>query len=243
MSKASRPGLPGRDADPSNDMTTVNLIGRGGIGAQVGDWLSGASGYRLGAIIGKGAADWPAAPLTIDAAGPAALREFGERLLAQGELWTVGAAALADPVFFARLRAVAAASGHRLRLFTATVTGPPRCPSGTAARLLVRQSAPGLAPVPGEVFAGPLAEAALRFPDHLNTATAAALAGPGIEATEVRLTSTPAGSPHILAMRLLLPGTAIETEARFDVKPGAPHPVATALVAALQARASWLGYG
>ena len=42
---------------------------------------------------------------------------------------------------------------------------------------------------------------------------------------------------------MLLPGTAIETEARFDLKPGAPHPVATALIAALQERAGWLSYG
>jgi predicted dinucleotide-utilizing enzyme len=223
-------------------VTPVNLIGRGGIGGQVAGWLSSASGYRLQSVIERGMVDWPTAPLTIDAAGPAALREHGERLLAEGELWTVGAAALIDPAFAARLRNVSADSGHRLRLFTAWVTGPSLCPAGYPARLEVHQSAPGLAPAPGEVFAGPLADAAERFPDHLNTATAAALVGPGIEATAVRLTCTPAGSPHVLRARFQMPGATIETRVRLDVASGEPHPVAAAIIAALQSRGGWLHY-
>lgn len=224
-------------------MTPVNLIGRGAIGAQVADWLQKAPGHALQCVIGRGAAEWPAAPLTIDTAGPAALRDHGARLLAEGELWTVGAAALADPALADRLRAVAAASGHRLRLFTALVTGPARNVHCGATRLHIRQSAPGLAPVPGVVFAGPLSDAAARFPDHLNTATAAALAGPGVVATDVQLSCTRPGSPHVLAMRLQMPGAMLESEVRFDMRPGTPHPVATAIIAALQGRAGWLDFG
>ncbi len=221
----------------------VNLVGQGRIGAAVAEWLSHAPGYRLQELIGRGACGWQPAPLTIDTAGPGALRDHGERLLAEGDLWTVGAAALADTAFAERLRRVAQASGNRLRLFTATLAGPARWPRETPVRLLVRQSAPGLGPAPGPVFDGPLAEAALRFPDHLNTATAAALAGPGIAATTVRLTCTQAGSPQVLALQYRMPGTLIETEARFDLSPDRQHPVATAIIAALQERAGWLRFG
>lgn len=224
-------------------MIAVALVGRGRIAGEVRDWLATAPGYRLAGIVGRGATDLPEAALSIDAAGPGALREHGERLLARGDLWTVGAAALADAAFADRLRAVARESGHRLRAFTGWVTGPALYPAGRPARLDIRQSAPGLAARPGEFFAGPLAEAVLRFPDHLNTATAAALAGPGLDATTIRLTCTPPGSPHLVHARYAMPGAVIETHVRLDVSAGGPHPVAQALIAALEARDAPLVYG
>jgi len=222
----------------------VVLIGRGRIGGPVADWLGRAPGYRLAGVIGRGGA-LPAAlssldrPLVLDTAGPGGLAEWGERALALGDLWSVGAAALLDGALRARLQAVARRHGHRLRLFTPWITGPALAPPGTPARLHVEQSAPGLAPAPGPLFEGPLDQAAARFPHHLNTA--AALTGPGLAATTVALHCTAPGGPHLIRARMDLPGQTLASEVRFDAE--GPHPVALALIAALARRDGWLRYG
>lgn len=219
-------------------MIPVNLVGRGRIGAAVAEWLAASPRYRLQAVIGRDARDWPPAPLTIDTAGPAALRAYGARLLATGELWTVGAAALIDPAFRDALRA---AARHPLRLFTPWIAGPALAPPGAAARLHIAQSAPRLAPRPGLLFCGPLVEAAARFPDHLNTATAAALTGPGVEATTVEITCTDDVGTHAIRARYTMPTQTVETSVTFDGT--GIHPVASALIAALARRDDWLRYG
>lgn len=217
-------------------LTAVNLVGRGKIGAGVAAWLA-TSGLDWRAV-GRGE---PVSPgLTLDCTGPAALRDHGAGWLAAGDVWTVGAAALIDDGLRARLAEVAARHGTRLRLFTGWISGPALCPAGIPATLHIEQSAPGLAPEPGPIFHGPLAQAAARFPDHLNTATAAALCGPGIAATTIALICTADGGPHIIRSRMEMPGQTIETEVRFG---DGPHPVAQAMIAALQARGVWLAYG
>ena len=220
-----------------NQSTPVNLIGRGRIGAAVADWIAASGHYRLRAAIGRDTQAWPPAPLTIDTAGPGVLRAFGASVLAQGDLWTVGASALLDGDLRAALQAVALRHGTRLRLFTGWISGPALCPPGVPARLHVSQSAPGLGGVRGLLFRGPLSEAAARFPDHLNTATAAALTGPGIAATTVALHGGDADAPHLIRARFAMPGQVIRTEVRFG---DGPHPVAQAIIAALAAREGWL---
>ncbi|MFN3292578.1 MAG: hypothetical protein ACK4S2_02295 [Gemmobacter sp.] len=93
---------------------------------------------------------------------------------------------------------------------------------------------------PGPIFAGPLAQAAELFPDHPNSATAAALCGPGIEATTIALRCTEDGGPHVIRASFAMPGQTIETEVRFG---NGPHPVAQAIIAALERRGGWLRYG
>jgi predicted dinucleotide-utilizing enzyme len=158
----------------------------------------------------------------------------GLRDLPGYRLWTVGASALLDDALRDSLLAIAGERGHRLRLFTGWIAGPSLCRPGTPARLSITQSAPRLADRPGLVFRGPLAEAGSLFPDHLNTATAAALCGPGIAATRITLRSTPDGAPHRIAARLVLPGQTVRTEVRIG--PDGPHPVAGAILAALARR-------
>lgn len=221
---------------------SVALIGRGRIGAGVAEWLMSAPDYVLTGVAGRGDA-LPAARLTIDTAGPAALRIHGAAALEQGDLWTVGAAALADPELRAHLESVARRSGHRLRLFTGWITGPALCPPSVSSRLVITQSAPGLAERPGEIFHGPLSQAAEQFPDHLNTATAAALCGPGIAATSIRLVCSPDGGPHVIHARFEMPGQVIESETTFGADGSALHPVTAAIIAALERRADWVSYG
>jgi hypothetical protein len=137
------------------------------------------------------------------------------------------------------MQASAKAAGHRLRLFTGWIAGPAL--STMPARLHIRQIAPNLGPAPGVLFDGPLAQAAERFPDHLNTATAAALTGPGIAATTITLTSAEPGGPHGIDATFECPGSRIDTSIRFDGT--GPHPVAAAIIAALDRRDSWVSYG
>jgi len=217
----------------------VNLIGRGRIGAAVASWLKASDSHVLQSVIGR-TGQWRAAPLTIDAAGPQALRAHGEILLAEGDLWSVGAAALIDDDLRGRLAEVAGRTGHELRLFTGWIAGPTLAPAGANARLHIEQQAPRLGPAPGLLFSGSLREAAARFADHLNTATAAALAGPGIDATTIALHCSEKGGPHVIRARFEIPGPTTETTVQFD---GGPHPVAQAIIAALEARGRWLRYG
>ncbi len=219
--------------------TPVNLFGRGRIGGAVAGWLESSDSHLLQSLIGR-TGPWRPAPLTIDAAGPQALRAHGETLLAEGDLWSVGASALIDDDFRGRRAAVALRAGHELRLFTGWIAGPTLVPSDAKARLHIEQQAPRLGPAPGLLFSGSLREAARHFPDNLNTATAAALAGPGIDATTIALQCSEDGGPHIIRARFEVPGQTIETNVQFD---GGPHPVAQAIIAALEARDRWLRYG
>lgn len=219
----------------------VIVIGRGRIGGPVIDWLQGSADYRLIDVIGRRGGQFPAAlpdvpGLVIDTAGPAALAEWGERALAWGEVWTVGAAALLDPGLRARLT-----GPNRLRLFTPWIAGPSLVVPGAGARLQVEQAAPGLAPDPGLLFDGPLEQAAARFPHHLNTATAAALTGPGLAATRVTLQCSPPGGAHHIRARLEMPGQILTSEVVFTGH--GPHPVAQALIAALARRGAVLSFG
>ena len=219
----------------------IVLIGRGRIAQGVAEGLRHLPQYRLVAMIGRDAARLPAASLTVDAAGPAALRQHGARALRNGELWTVGAAALLDADLRERLTDIARAGGHRLRLFTPWIAGTSLCASENAARLWITQSAPRLAALPGLMFRGGLAEAGRLFPDHLNTATAAALCGPGIASTRITLRSATDGAPHRIAARLVLPGQTIRSEALLEVN--GRHPVADAILAALSRRGDPLRFG
>ena len=219
----------------------IALIGKGRIGAEVARGLAALPGLRLAGVVGRDDTRLPPAGLVIDCAGPAALRRFGEMALAQGDLWTVGASALLDEALRRRLEEAARKAGTVLRLFTPWVLGPALCPPGQPARLSILQAAPGLGPRPGLIFRGPLREAAERFPDHLNTATAAALTGPGISATRVALVSTAKGGPQRIRARFVLPGQCLRSDVRLD--PEAPHPVALALLAALARRGAVLRLG
>lgn len=224
-----------------NSPITVTLIGRGRIGSEVADGLRAMPDYRLIAVLGRDARNVPPAQLTIDAAGPDALRAHGAQALQNGELWTVGAVALADPIVRAQLEELALEHDRELRLFTAWIAGPSLCPPDVPARLFIRQSAPNLPEKPGLVFRGPLADAAQRFPDYLNAATAAAITGPGIEATRVTLVSTPDGGPHTISARFEMPDQTIRTDVRFDQLK--PHPVAAAILAALARRTNPIRMG
>lgn len=226
----------------------IGVIGAGRIGRAVIDALGRMEGLGLAGVLtasGRhGTADPRAffadpADLYIDAAGPAALRAFGRQALERGDLWTVGASALGDPDLLRDLRAAAAARGTRLRLFSPWIAGVPQAAGDPSARLSVTMTRPGL----GLEWSGPLAEALARAPDDLNSATAAALAGPGVAATTVTLRDSGPGGPHRIEADLLTASGRFRSVADFDPAAPGPHPTAAALIGALAARLAPLGYG
>ena len=103
----------------------------------------------------------------------------------------------------------------------------------------VRRSGPGL----GLDWSGPLADALARAPDELNSATAAALAGPGIAASRVTLRYSGAGGMHRIEAELETASGRFRSVATFDPGLPGPHPTAAALIGALRARLAPLAYG
>lgn len=222
---------------------TVSVIGAGRIGAPVVDFVERTPGFALAGVLTRGSGGpWQetliaAGPdIVIDAAGPGALAAYGADVLVRAEFWTVGAAALGDAALRDRLTETARAAGTRLRLFSPWVAGLGQ--AGPEDRLEVTMERPGLAP-----WRGPLAEALARAPDDLNSATAAALFGPGIDATTVTLKDTGPGGAHRMRARLTTGGALFRTEAEFDAAPDAIHPTAAALIGALDALVRPVGYG
>ncbi|MFO1325968.1 MAG: aspartate dehydrogenase domain-containing protein [Rubrivivax sp.] len=239
----------------------LGLIGCGRIGAPVlRAWRDGAlPGWQLAAVLARQAraSDGIAVTddaeaffstpfdLVVDCAGPHALAAHGERALAHAELWTVGAAALADAALAQRLQAAADGSGHRLRLLHgafAGLDGVAAAAVDPAATLeLDIDLPPGDAPA-GLVFSGSVRDAARRFPDALNVAVAAAWAGPGLDATTIRVHAPGPTPPHRLALRARSRGGMLTLAVQPQLSPG-QHPVADAIVAALRQalRPVWAG--
>ncbi len=222
--------------------TSVAILGQGRIGAPVAEWISASEHYRLSGFVDRLGNLPDDTGLIIDCAGPAALSQHGERLLARAPLWSVGAVALMDTDFQASMKEIARTSGHRLRLFTAWIGGTRLVPGDMTARLHIEQAAPGLADRPGMMFEGPLREAVNRFPDQLNTACAAALVAGCVNRTTLVLTSSPAGGPHFIRAALELPGSSIRNEVDLSLAGSARHPVSSAIIAALGNHADWFDY-
>lgn len=242
----------------------LGLIGCGRIGAPVlRAWREGAlPGWQLVAVLARHRHEPAAAggiavsddaerffatplDLIVDAAGPQALAQHGERALAVAELWSVGAAALADAALAQRLRAAAERGGHRLRLLSgafAGLDGVAAAAVDAAATLELDIELP-----PGEgaasvLFRGSVRDAAQRHPNELNVAVAAALAGPGLDATTISVRAPGPVARHRLALRADSRYGSLALNVHPQLAPG-EHPVAACIVAALrQALAPvWVG--
>nr|MBA3478142.1 DUF108 domain-containing protein [Lautropia sp.] len=126
--------------------------------------------------------------LILEAAGPAALASIGVRALSVADVWTVSGAALADDRLYRELDSAGSSSGHRLRLVPGALAGL----DGVAmaffdphAKLRIDiDLRPGEGGT-GRIFSGTARQAAVQFPDGVNVAAAAALAGPGMDDTRV----------------------------------------------------------
>lgn len=183
--------------------------------------------------------------LIVECAGPAALAQHGERALAVCEVWTVSAVALADPDVEARLHARVRASGHRLRVLHGAIAGLDGVMASAVDPDGTLQLDIDLLPGPGpraQVFEGSVREAARRYPHHVNVAVAAALAGPGLDASRIRVHHPGPGPEFALALQASGRFGTLDARVAPRVAPGV-HPVAASIVAALRqaVRPIWVG--
>ncbi len=226
----------------------ISVIGAGRIGRQVIGFVNETSGLSISRILTQsGIPDTSDAELFftgpagvfIETAGPSALKKFGARALAVADLWTVSASALADDGFREQLIDIGKKHGNILRLFSPWVPGIGHDKQNPAHRLHIHQSAPQL----GENWAGSLREAVLRFPDDLNSATAAALCGPGIDATSIELTGAGPGSVHRFEAVMTMQFGKFRSSAEFMTASGDIHPTAAAIKSALLDDLRTIQYG
>lgn len=245
--------------------TVVSVIGAGRIAAPVIAHIREAGDFHLGAVLTRGArtgtladicgpdvSDIDAflaspADIVIDAAGPGALRQYGPLILERAELWTVGASALADDGFRERMRDVALRHGHTLHLFSGWIAAADQCIPGVPglpARLRIRAARPGIAEHPGTAFDGPLREAARLYPNEVNSAVAAALCGPGLDNTVIELIDSGPDGEHTIRGEIEIGALRLTTQVDLGgAGPEALHPVAGALIAALERRSQPFRYG
>lgn len=186
--------------------------------------------------------------LVAECAGHAAVRELCPALLEAGvDVATVSNGVLADDAVRAELLAAARRGGAQLQVCAGALTGidglaaaaragldsvlhtvvkPPRAWQGTPAEetlALAELSAPA------NVFEGSAREAARRFPANANATATTALAGLGLDATQVRLVADPGaeGNSHILTVA----GAFGRFETTIQGHPLAANPKTSALTA------------
>jgi len=154
--------------------------------------------------------------LVVECAGQGAVAEYGEAVLSGGtDLMVISTGALADDDTRARLTAAAQAGTARMLLPAGAIAGldglgalriggldsvrytstkPPSAWRGTPAE---QAHDLGALTEPTTIFTGPAAEAARRYPKNANLAATVALAGLGLEQTEVTLVADPGCSTNI----------------------------------------------
>jgi aspartate dehydrogenase len=237
------------------------LVGCGRIGAPVvAAWQAGAlPGWELTGVLVR-TLEGRSGPLfttelavllagrpdvVVEVAGPAALAAFSEAMLRAADVWTISGVTLADAALLGRLEACGRESGHRMRVLPGAFAGLDGVATLAAAPEAVLELdidlPPGAAPAE-ERFSGSVREAAGRFPDSVNVAVAAALAGPGPDATRIRVRHPGPVARHRLALRAESVAGSLQVEVRPQLMPGV-HPVACSVIAALQRELQvvWVG--
>lgn len=237
------------------------LIGCGRIGTEVlAAWQSGGlPGWELVSVLSRTAAPQAGAlattdpaqlfarrlDLVVECAGPAALSQHVEAALAVAPVWTVSAVALADAALLSRVNEAVRRSGHRLRVLPGALAGLDGVAAAAVDPMATLQLDIDLLPGEGErsqVFSGSVREAAARYPHHVNVAVAAALAGPGLDAAQIRVHHPGPGPRFTLALRAESVFGSLAAQVQPRIAPGL-HPVAASIVAALrqELRPIWVG--
>ena len=105
---------------------------------------------------------------------------------------------LADPVFEREIRRIAASTGHALRIAPGALAAFDGIATAMASGLerldVCVELGAGEASAPELLFEGTARDVGLRFSEGVNVAIAAALAGPGLDATQVRVMRPPRGT-------------------------------------------------
>ncbi|UOM34423.1 aspartate dehydrogenase [Acuticoccus sp. I52.16.1] len=193
------------------------------------------------------------ADLVADCAGLEGLRAHGPALLEAGHrVFTLSAAAFADPALGDALRAAAERGGGRIILAAGAIGAIDTLAAAkvgglSAVRYTGRKPPAGWAGTPAEAhdlanltgplvhFEGTAREAALAYPKNANVAATAALAGIGFEGTTVRLIADPGveANTHTLEAE----GAFGRFTATFEAAPLPGNPRSSALAAMSLVRA------
>jgi aspartate dehydrogenase len=242
---------------------TIGLIGCGGIGRRVAQALIRGEipGWKLGAVLGRsartvdgvdviaGADDFFAQPydLVIEAAGPSALLAFGARALRQSDVWTVSGTALVNDELVLDLQSAGANSGHRLRVVPGAIGGLDGVSALTVAPDAKVHAIIDLVPSGDEtvvVFNGSVRDAAAEYPNQVNVTVATALAGLGIDRTEVTVRQPKTGDPLALTIEVSSRDGSLAAITQPMVRPAdGIHVVASSIIALLRtaSRVIWVG--
>jgi aspartate dehydrogenase len=188
----------------SSRVTRLGIIGAGRIARAVMDSIrSGEAGdYEVCSVLARRPADRTGidAPLTtsraeflssapdliIEAAGPPALAEHGVDAIAVADIWSISGMALADADFARRIEAAGRQSGHRLRLVGGAIAGLDAAAIAARdpkARIRV-EAITDDASVGTPSFVGSAREAMAQL-HGVNVVAAAAIAGTGLDATDL----------------------------------------------------------
>jgi len=237
-------------------MKRVGLIGCGAIGRPVARALMtrSAGAHSLAAVLARSARQLDGFDVTADAdaflaarcdliietGGPAAFRALVPSALERSEVWAVSPIPLADPVLEREIRRIAAATGHALRIAPgalAAFDGIATAMAGGLERLDVFiDLGAGEASAPELLFEGTARAVGLAFPEGVNVVIAAALAGPGLDATHVRVMRPPRGTVgRTMGFTVRSRAGVFELTARPRVVPAEDiHTVAASLIAMLR---------
>lgn len=198
----------------TQSMKRVGLIGCGAIGRPVARaLLAGRAGaHSLAAVLARTRRALDGFPVTdsveeflaggydliIEAGGPETFRALVPAALERCEVWAVSPIPLADAVLEREIRRISESTGHVLRIppgALAAFDGIATAMAGGLERLDVFiDLGAGEASEPELLFEGTAREVGLRYPEGVNVVIAAALAGPGLDATRVRVMRPPRGS-------------------------------------------------
>ncbi|MCS6779939.1 MAG: aspartate dehydrogenase [Geminicoccaceae bacterium] len=186
--------------------------------------------------------------VVLEAAGHAALREHGPACLEAGaDLLVTSAGALVDDGFRLALERTAARTGRRVAIASAgigalDILGAAAVGGLERVRVTVRKDPSAWWGTPGErlvdlaslrepalLYEGPVREGARLYPQNVNIAAAAALAGAGLDATLLVIVADPTIDAHLVE---------IEAEGAFGrfrfeeaIRPSAENPKTGVLVA------------
>ncbi len=214
--------------------------------------------HALAAVLGRSSRDLDGFPVTddpgaffagrpslvVEAGGPEAFRRYAARALEGGDLLAVSPLPLADAALERDLRAIARRTGHCLQIAPGAIGGLDALATAMAAGLERLETFVELGPAEGDaeelLFAGSVREAAQRFPDEINVAATVALAGPGFDATLVRITRPPRGTKgRKMGFRVTSRAGAFEILSRPRVSPAEDiHATAFSVIALLRGQAS-----
>ena len=152
----------------------------------------------------------------IECAGHQAVRKLGERALSQADLLITSVGALTDDALLRTLRNTARTFGHKIILPSAGIGALDMLSAAAVGGLdkvsiTVRKNIEAWYGTPAEqlvdlgalqqamtVYEGPVREGAKLYPGNVNISAAVALAGIGLDKTQLRIIADPAIQTHII---------------------------------------------